>query len=222
MAEHRPYRVTSRSAKAQLRWVELVSLTLFWIAALAINWRATQFAARTFGDAPQLGPTLLGFYAPWEWIMWWSRWYHAEQLRPVWGLCVVQVAVPVLVAFAITVGAINLARWWLRDTAPDLHGSARCASCRDVSKSGFLAAGKLLPHWLRRRLVHAGLLKSNEPRDGIYLGAWSSGGKLHYLRDCGSGHVLIEAPTRAGKGINTVVPTLLAWHHSALVYDLKG
>ena len=64
MAEHRPYRVTSRSAKAQLLRVELVSLTLFWIAALAINWRATQFAARTFGDSPQLGRTLLGFYPP--------------------------------------------------------------------------------------------------------------------------------------------------------------
>ena len=67
MAEHRPYRVISRSAKAQLLRVEFVSLTLFWIAALAINWRATQFAARTFGGAPQLGRTLLGFYAPWEW-----------------------------------------------------------------------------------------------------------------------------------------------------------
>src|SRR5262249_33290713 len=107
MAEHRPYRVTSRSAKAQLLRVKLVSLTLFWVAALAINWRATQLAARTFGDAPQLAPTLLGFYAPWEWIVWWSRWYQAERLRPVWGLCVIRVALPLLVAFAVTVGAIN-------------------------------------------------------------------------------------------------------------------
>jgi type IV secretory pathway TraG/TraD family ATPase VirD4 len=36
-----------------------------------------------------------------------------------------------------------------------------------------------------------------------------------------SRHVLIEAPTRAGKGVNSVVRTLLAWRHSALVYDLK-
>ena len=46
--------------------------------------------------------------------------------------------------------------------------------------------------------------------------------KLHHLRDCGHRHVLIEAPTRAGKSVNSVVPTLLAWRHSALVYDLKG
>src|SRR5215469_14632833 len=118
MADHRPYRVTSRSAKAQLLRVKLVSLTFFWIAALVINWHATQFAARTFGDAPQLGPTMFGFYTPWDWIVWWTRWSHAEQLQPVWEQCVIQVALPVLAAFAITVGAINLTRWWLRDTTP--------------------------------------------------------------------------------------------------------
>ena len=46
-------------------------------------------------------------------------------------------------------------------------------------------------------------------------------GRVHYLRDCGPGHVLLEAPTRAGKGVNTMVPTLLAWPHSALIHDFK-
>ena len=43
-----------------------------------------------------------------------------------------------------------------------------------------------------------------------------------YLRDCGPGHVLVMAPTRSGKGVGVVVPTLLTWPHSALVHDLKG
>ena len=34
------------------------------------------------------------------------------------------------------------------------------------------------------------------------------GQQLHYLRDCGLRHFLIEALTRAGKGVNSVVPTL--------------
>jgi hypothetical protein len=67
----------------QLLRVRLVSMAFFWAAALFINWRVTQLAARTFGGAPQLGPTLFGFYARWEWIVWWSRWPHAEQLQPV-------------------------------------------------------------------------------------------------------------------------------------------
>ncbi|HTR47046.1 MAG TPA: hypothetical protein VMM16_06655, partial [Verrucomicrobiae bacterium] len=182
MAEHRPYRVSSRSAKAQLLQVKLASLTFFWIAALVINWHATQIAARTFGDAPQLGPTLFGMYAPWEWIVWWSRWFDAEQLQPVWEQCVIQVALPVLAAFATTVGAISLARWWLRDTTPDLHGSARWATRRDVRNSRFLAPTDFLPRWLRRHLVRLRVLKPRESRDGIYLGAWWSGRKLHYLR----------------------------------------
>jgi type IV secretion system protein VirD4 len=49
-----------------------------------------------------------------------------------------------------------------------------------------------------------------------------SGSKLHYLGDCGLHHFQIEALTRAGKGVNSVVPALLAWRHSAQVYDLKG
>jgi len=34
--------------------------------------------------------------------------------------------------------------------------------------------------------------------------------------------VLVFAPTRSGKGVGVVVPTLLAWPHSVLVHDLKG
>jgi type IV secretion system protein VirD4 len=222
MAEHRPYRVTSRSARARLLRVKLVSLTLFCAAALVINSRATQLAAHMFGDAPQLGSGVFGFYAPWEWIVWWSRWYRAEQLQPVWEQCVIQVALPLLVAFVVAIGVINLTRWWLRDTTPDLHGSARWARPRDVRKSGFLAPQRYLPLWLRRQLVRVRLLKPSKRRCGIYLGAWWSRGKLHYLRDCGETHVLIEAPSRSGKGVNSVQPTMVTWPHSAVVYDLKG
>jgi type IV secretion system protein VirD4 len=34
--------------------------------------------------------------------------------------------------------------------------------------------------------------------------------------------VLCYAPTRSGKGVGLVVPTLLSWPHSAFVTDLKG
>ena len=30
------------------------------------------------------------------------------------------------------------------------------------------------------------------------------------------------APTRSGKGVGLVLPTLLSWPHSALIYDIKG
>ena len=34
--------------------------------------------------------------------------------------------------------------------------------------------------------------------------------------------MLVFAPTRSGKGVGIVVPTLLTWPHSVLVHDLKG
>jgi type IV secretion system protein VirD4 len=222
MAEYRPYRVANRTAQARLAQVKLISLSSFAAAALLINWWVTERAARMLGHAPALGAALLGgIYAPWEWIAWWTRWHGVTQLQPVWDLCAREAALPLLVAAAIAAGAINLARWWLNDSTPDLHGSARWENTRDVRATGFLAPPSYLPRWLRRRLERAGKLKPLPPRDGIYLGAWRIHGRLHYLRDCGPGHVLIEAPTRAGKGVNTMVPTLLTWRHSALVHDFK-
>jgi type IV secretion system protein VirD4 len=60
----------------------------------------------------------------------------------------------------------------------------------------------------------AGLL---EPA-GIHLGRL---GKQH-LRHAGPEHVLCFAPTRSGKGVGLVVPTLLSWASSAVVHDIKG
>jgi len=74
------------------------------------------------------------------------------------------------------------------------YGSARWAGEADVRK--------------------AGLLKN----DGVFLGQWE--GK--YLRHSGPEHVLAFAPTRSGKGVGLVVPTLLSWTGSAIVHDIKG
>lgn len=43
--------------------------------------------------------------------------------------------------------------------------------------------------------------------DGVVLGRYDS----HYLRHDGPEHVLCFAPTRSGKGVGLVVPSLLTW-----------
>ena len=43
-----------------------------------------------------------------------------------------------------------------------------------------------------------------------------------YLRDDGPQHVMVFAPTRSGKGVGIVVPTLLTWPGSVVVHDIKG
>ena len=54
------YRVTSGGTQAQVLQVKLASLTFFWIQCW-LSTGVTQSAARTFGEAPQLGRILLGY-----------------------------------------------------------------------------------------------------------------------------------------------------------------
>jgi type IV secretion system protein VirD4 len=75
------------------------------------------------------------------------------------------------------------------------HGSARWAERLDIKKAGLLE-GK-----------------------GVVLGLNDNG---HYLRHDGPEHVMVMAPTRSGKGVGIIIPTLLTWPHSVLVTDIKG
>jgi type IV secretion system protein VirD4 len=82
---------------------------------------------------------------------------------------------------------------------PYLHGSARWADLNDIKAASLLG------------------------NDGVYVGGWrDKRGHLHYLRHNGPEHVLCYAPTRSGKGISMILPTLLSWKESAFVTDLKG
>lgn len=54
--------------------------------------------------------------------------------------------------------------------------------------------------------------------EGVFLGR----AKRTYLRHDGPEHVMAFAPTRSGKGVGLVVPTLLTWSGSAVIHDIKG
>ena len=61
------------------------------------------------------------------------------------------------------------------------------------------------------------------PHAGVYIGGWTDAkGTTHYLRHDGPEHCIVIAPTRSGKGVGNVVPTLLSWPASAVIYDEKG
>lgn len=53
---------------------------------------------------------------------------------------------------------------------------------------------------------------------GVFLGRVAN----DYLRHDGPEHVMCFAPTRSGKGVGLVLPTLLSWTSSAVVHDIKG
>ena len=69
--------------------------------------------------------------------------------------------------------------------------------------------------WARRDEIRkVGLTGSS----GVFLGRKGQ----NYLRHDGPEHVMAFAPTRSGKGVGLVVPTLLTWPGSAVIHDIKG
>ncbi|MBT8464148.1 MAG: type IV secretory system conjugative DNA transfer family protein [Deltaproteobacteria bacterium] len=136
----------------------------------------------------------------------------------------------------VVVGGTNLyAPWaWLSwvSYVPETHFSEfRSLVLFSVAAPLLLAAGFVRARrvstqhgsarWANKwDLVRAGLLRSVK-RGGVYVGAWRDHvGNVRYLRHDGPEHVLAFAPTRSGKGIGLVIPTLLSWRESAVVLDI--
>jgi len=228
MAEQRPYRVPGATSDARLGRVKRLALISLAGAFVTINWVTTQHAATVLGHASWLGQPLFHVpkfgvvYAPWAWIVWWSRWYAAPQLTPLWTSCAHEALYPMAVVTGIAAGAIAMARHGWLATASDLHGSARWATTRDLKAARLVDSGSLIPSRLRNIGVRMHVLQPLARRAGIYLGVWRLFGRLSHLRDSGPAHVLVFAPTRSGKGVGIVIPTLLTWSHSVMVHDLKG
>ena len=206
MAEQRPYRLPGSSADERLRRVKQNVVLYLGAAFVALNQLTTQNAAFVLRYAPWLGHSLfhlhgMAVYPPWAWIVWFAKWHWASALEPLWRQCVLQVFLPMgFMSLLMCIALAMVRRNWFGN-ASDLHGSARWATTRDLK-----AAHLLESH------------RSFARRAGVLLGCW----RRQYLRDCGPAHVLVFAPTRSGKGVGVVIPTLLSWPHSVLVHDLKG
>lgn len=80
----------------------------------------------------------------------------------------------------------------------DLHGSAEWASEQAIENGGFFDGG-------------------------VYIGGYKKkSGEIAYLRHNGPEHLIAFAPTRSGKGVGLILPTLLSWKESCFVIDIKG
>jgi len=83
-----------------------------------------------------------------------------------------------------------------------LHGTAKWANFRDIKKSG--------------------LLDHATAKNSVIVGGLEKAGRTHYLYHKGPEHILCFAPSRSGKGVSLVLPTLFSWLESAVVLDVKG
>jgi type IV secretion system protein VirD4 len=137
-------------------------------------------------------------YAPLNFFVWWWRFGRAPGTGTLWAAGLWGVAIPSYAALCLAI-VVTVRRTRRLRVPADTHGSARWATREDLTQAELLG------------------------RDaGVYVGAWSDGRILHYLRHDGPQHVLAFAPSRSGKGVGLVLPTLLSWPGSTVVNDIKG
>ncbi|MEV5023087.1 conjugal transfer protein TraG [Sphingobium sp. LMA1-1-1.1] len=169
-------------------------LVVFAIVLLGI-WAATQWVAAMLAYQPELG-------APWfrldglpvyhPWALF-LWWYHYDAYAPhVFDRAGMFAGASGFIGCA---AAIFGSLWRARQSSNvTTYGSARWAS--------------------RHEIVRAGLHRDH----GVMLGTLRG----RYLRHDGPEHVMAFAPTRSGKGVGLVVPTLLSWTGSTVIHDIKG
>jgi type IV secretion system protein VirD4 len=173
-------------------WGQVLAVS---VVAAGFLWAATEWTAWRLAWQPELG-------APWTrvaglriyapWRLF-AWWFAYDAYAP--KVFAVGGAIAAAGAPAAMAVAVAMSLWRAREPKDaSTYGSARWASAKDVAAAGLLGP------------------------DGVVLGRW--GGR--YLRHDGPEHVLCFAPTRSGKGVGIVVPTLLTWPGSAVVHDIKG
>ncbi|QFZ84747.1 IncP-type conjugal transfer protein TraG [Variovorax paradoxus] len=166
--------------------------------ALGGLWTATQWTAHALGYQLRLGVAWFDIagvpvYPPWKLFEWW---YFYDAYAPrIFERAGTMAASS---GMAATTAAIAMAVWRARLARQvTTYGSARWAGIEEVAEAGLTKPAGLF-------------LGRLGPRDG------------RYLRHNGPEHVMAFAPTRSGKGVGLVVPTLLSWPGSAVIHDIKG
>ncbi len=101
----------------------------------------------------------------------------------------------------------------------DLHGSAHWATPSEVRRMSLLPQPGKVRDWLRKTIVRKAVRSTI-----CYVGGYPDDrGQPQYLQHSGAEHIIAFAPTRSGKGVGLVLPTLLGgWMESAVVHDIKG
>ena len=173
----------------------LGQILIVFAIVLAGLWASTQWIAAQLAHQPQLG-------APWAiafghriyhpWAFF-AWWYHFDAYAPhVFNRAGILAGASGFVGCA---AAIAGSVWRARQAQHvTTYGSARWANSREIEQAGLRDVA------------------------GVFLGQQDG----RYLRHDGPEHIMAFAPTRSGKGVGLVIPTLLGWTGSAVIHDIKG
>ncbi|RWH67924.1 MAG: hypothetical protein E5X68_25505 [Mesorhizobium sp.] len=176
----------------RILWGQVLTVLLI---VLLTTWCATQWTAWRLGYQPQLG-------SPWFELagqsvypppaFFWWWFFYDAYAPEVFFEGALIAASGSFMAITV---AIGMSVWRAREAKnAATYGPARWATHDEISAEGMIGP------------------------DGVVLGKLED----DYLRHDGPEHILCFAPTRSGKGVGLVIPSLLTWPGSAIVHDIKG
>jgi type IV secretion system protein VirD4 len=176
----------------KIAWSQVITVLVIVLVAM---WTATEWTAWRLGFQEGLGK-------PWFEVLhfpvylppaFFGWWFAYDAYAP--SIFVQGAYIAASGGLISVVVAIGMSVWRAREVEnAETYGSARWAGKKEIEAAGLLGP------------------------DGVVLGRFDKS----YLRHDGPEHVLCFAPTRSGKGVGLVVPTLLTWPGSAIVHDIKG
>jgi integrase len=186
-----------------------------------IDWHPKDHAERVVPLSPRLHAALVGAVAR----LAADTWLFAGKDR---GLPLVSLAAPIRAAFRAA---------GLHDARPGLHKLRRTWASTLLRRRVDVETVRMLGGWSSLLVVERYVSSTMETQRaseldveqsglatgrGVFLALRRATGDARYLRHDGPQHVLGFAPSRSGKGVGWVIPTLLTWPESVLVHDIKG
>ncbi|MDR0275554.1 MAG: type IV secretory system conjugative DNA transfer family protein [Burkholderiaceae bacterium] len=169
-----------------------------WIfISISACWLTSQYMAW----ALNLKPVAM----PWDCFFWfwdYNKQEYGEHVLSVIGRAHVLLGAGALISMFVPASLMWKQKSRVHGQRNDLYGSAHWATPDEVAATG--------------------LLPDDKNKGGVLFGAYNDGSRIQYLRHKGPEHMLVFAPTRSGKGVGIVIPTLLSWDQSVLVNDIKG
>ena len=142
---------------------------------------------------------------------------------------VIKSALPLLVWLVAMIGVsfVNM-----KKPVKDYHGNASYAEFSDIKKMGFFPKSGVIcgiqETGLLRKETLINILGTliSPQKINSWLMTWGKKLGLYkykYIKHDDKHHMIVLAPTRSGKGVGLIVPTLLGeWKGSCIVTDIKG
>ena len=174
------------------------------ICLIIAYWYATQRVAAECNYHSYLGNFLqigeLKIYAPYKFYVWQNNEWIAGAIQHIIKKYAMMPQLAVIIGGGFT---YLCAKNMKKETS---HGSASFATAKEIDDAGLgIYEDK----------------KSHSKKDsGVVIGVNPYNKKL--MLHNGVEHILLVAPTRSGKGVNTIIPTGLVWKNSIFFFDVKG